>query len=172
MAKGNVKDTFANVAAVRVIESAANTQTSVKFDFPFSIMDKMALIISRIEYWTASLTPFAGAGDALYLALTAASSITNLASQNDPLVIDSHIKTLAFFGTAANGQVIEGPYIKDFSNLPGGGLLVAPNPLYAMAQGISLGGVSDNWIKVFYTHVELSTDEYWQLVESRRVISS
>jgi len=50
MAKGAVKDTFANIAAVRVIESAANTQTSVKFDFPFSIMDKMALLISRIEY--------------------------------------------------------------------------------------------------------------------------
>lgn len=172
MAKGSVKDTFANVAAVRVVESANNTQTSVKFDFPFSIMDKMALVINRIEYWTALLTHFGGAGDALYLALTAASSIKDIAAQNDPLVIDSHIKSLAYFGTAASAQVVDGPYIKDFSDLPGGGLLVAPNPLYAMAQGISLGGVSDSWIKLFYTYVELSSDEYWQLVESRRVISS
>lgn len=165
-------DTYANVAAVRIIESAANTQTSAKFDFPFSIMDKMALVINRIEYWTALLTPFAGAGDSLYLALTAAATINNIASQNDPLVIDSHIKSLAFFGAATSGQVIDGPYVKDLSDLPGGGLLVAPNPLYAMAQGISLGAATDSWIKLYYTYTELNTDEYWQLVESRRVISS
>lgn len=172
MAKGSVKDKYANVAAVRVIETAANTQTAVKFDFPFSIMDKVALIINRIEYWTALLTPFAGAGDSLYLALTAAPLVTNLAAQNDPLIVDSHLKTLAFFGTATSGQIIDGPYIKDFADLPGGGLLVAPNPLYAMAQGISLGAVTDSWIKLFYTYVELSSDDYWQLVESRRVISN
>jgi hypothetical protein len=38
--KGKV-DSYANIASVAVVESAINTQTSVKFNFPFSIMDRI-----------------------------------------------------------------------------------------------------------------------------------
>lgn len=166
------KDSYVNVAAVQITESAANTQTAVKFDFPFSIMDKMALVINRIEYWTASVTPFAAAGDQLYLALTTASIIADIAKQNDPQIVDSHLKSLEIYGAATSAKILEIPYIKDLSSLPGGGLLVAPSPLYGVAQGISLTAVSSSWIKLFYTYLEMNTEDYWQLVESRRIISS
>jgi len=165
-------DTFANVAAIKVTESAAATQTSAKFAFPFSIMDKMALIVNRIEYWMASYAQLNTANDIFYAALTAAAAVTDIANQADPLIIDSFSTVRIDMGTAASGLIVSQPYIKDFSSLPGGGLLMAPAPLYGMVQGVGTTPLAACFIKLFYTYVELSTDEYWQLVESRRIISS
>lgn len=165
-------DMFANFAAIRVLESAANTQTSAKFAFPFSIMDKMALVISRIEYWLGSLSQLNSSGDFIYGALTTAASVVGISDQTNPLIVDSMAWLRNDFGTAANGMIYQTPIVKDFSNLMGGGLLVAPNPLYAMVEGSGEASASALYIKLFYTYMELGTDEYWQLVESRRVISS
>lgn len=165
-------DTYANVAAVEVIESATNTQTSSKFQFPFSIMDKMALLISRIEYWVRGQSYLNSGGDSITFALTAAAAVTDIYDQADPAMIDNYRLTRVDYGTAASAQFIESPFVKDFSNLPGGGILVAPNPLYAMVEGSGLSSTGYGWIKLFYTYMELSADEYWQLVESRRIITS
>ncbi len=172
MAINKKSDSFANFAALGFAESAANTQTTTKFAFPFSIMDKMALVINRIEYWTGTYAALAAAADIFYLAITASASVTNIANQADPLIIDNMAFTRADFGAAASGQVIATPFIKDFSSLPGGGLLVAPAPLYALIQGVGCGSAVTAYFKLFYTYMELSSDEYWQLVESRRIISS
>lgn len=165
-------DSFANVAAVRVIESAAGTATFNKFAFPFSIMDKMALIISRIEYHFADLAALNGSGDYCVVALTVSNTVVDMGVQNDPLVVDNMTFHRVDYGTAATGQVYTKPVVKDFANLPGGGLLVAPAPLYAGIQSFGASGPTRAWLKLYYTYTELSADEYWQLVESRRIISS
>jgi hypothetical protein len=102
----------------------------------------------------------------------AASSVVDVNNQADPLIIDSSRMARLDFGTAASGNFFLQPYIKDFADLPGGGLLVAPAPLYAAVKGVGCAGVTGCQIKLFYTSIELATDEYWQLVESRRIISS
>lgn len=166
-------DTFANIAAVLVTESAINTQTAVKFAFPFSIMDKMALIISRMEYNVGNLAAgFNASADLVTVALTTNATVTDITSQSDPLIVDSIKYSRLDYGAAASGMLIQQPFQKDFSSLPGGGILVAPAPLYAMIQGSGVASVMYCWVKMYYTYVELSTDEYWQLVESRRIISS
>lgn len=172
MAGKGKADSYANFAAIKVVESAANTQTSAKFAFPFSIMDKMALVISRLEYWLSTPDKLDTTGDYVYLALTAAATITDISAQNDPLIIDNYLYLRRDLGTAATGIIFQQPTIKDFSDLPGGGLLVAPSPLYAMAQGSGCSAANVAWFKMFYTYIELASDEYWQLVESRRIISS
>lgn len=166
-------DNYANFAAVLVTESAANTQTAIKFAFPFSIMDKMALVINRMEYLLGNLSAgFNSTADFSTIALTSASTVTDITSQSDPLIIDSVRYSRLDYGTAASGMLITQPYIKDFASLPGAGLLVAPSPLYAMIQSSGAASAMFCWVKLFYTYIELNTDEYWQLVESRRVISS
>lgn len=169
---GKKIDSYANVAAIKVVETAANTQTAAKFAFPFSIMDKMALVIQRIEYILGGLTALNSSGDGLYLALTASATLKDITDQADPLMIDSYRHVRLDMGTAASGLILEQPFIKDFTNLAGGGLLVAPSPLYAMAEGVGLASASSSWMRLYYTYLELSSDEYWQLVESRRIISS
>lgn len=171
MAK-KVIDQYANIAALDITESAANTQTSLKFAFPFSIMDKMGLLISRVEYEFSNVSSvFAAAADQICAGLLS-SSTGSLLDPTDPMQIDVIKWTRLDMGAAASGVILQSPVIKDFSTLPGGGLLVAPNPLYGSILGVSAGAAGRVKIKIFYTYMELATDEYWQLVESRRVISS
>lgn len=166
------KDTFANQAAVRVLETGPAAQTTTKFAFPFSIMDRIGLIISRIEYWFPSFVSLNSANDIVYCGLVTNATITDLANQSDPLIIDIMSVTRTDIGTAASGALTVAPIIKDFSALPGGGLLVAPSPLYAIIQGVGTTPAIEAYVKLFYTYMEMKPDEYWQLVESRRIISN
>ena len=172
MASKMKNDTFANLAAVFPLEASAGTAAYSKYAFPFSIMDKMGLIINRIEYWPTNLSSLNSGTDTVTGGLSISSSITDLADQSNPAIVDSFRLQRLDLGTAASGLFIGEPFVKDFSSLPGGGLLVAPNPLYGFVQSSGAAGVMGCWIKLFYNYMELSADEYWQLVESRRIISS
>jgi len=165
-------DSYANIAAILALEAAAGTANYAKFAFPFSIMDKMALVIQRVEYWFGDLSPLNSSTDFVLAGLSASNTVSDLNLQNDPLVIDSAKVVRNDLGTAASGNYSMLPYIKDFTSLAGGGILVAPSPLYGFVKSNGAGGVMGAWIKMFYTYMELNTDEYWQLVESRRIISN
>lgn len=165
-------DKYANIAAVTVAETVANTLASAKFAFPFSIMDKMGLIISRIEYYFNTPGVIDHTTDFTTLALLVSSTVSDITYQNDPLIVDSVALQRIDLGTAASGNFLMKPFVKDFSMLPGGGLLVAPNPLYGAVKGNGNTNVSGGWIKLVYTYIELTADEYWQLVESRRIVTN
>lgn len=171
--KSSKVDQYANIAAIQVAESVADTIAFAKFAFPFSIMDKMALIISRIEYIFSSLTPLNSGGDYVIMGLAVSnSSGIDLTVPNDPQIVDTMRVDRYDLGTAATGTFRDSPVVKDFSSLPGGGLLVAPNPLYAAIDSNGANSVCGGWLRAYYTYLELTTDEYWQLVESRRIISN
>lgn len=170
--KKSAVDNYANIAAVTAIPSAADAFKSVKFAFPFSIMDKMGLLLSRIEYFIDAFGYLNSANDYVYAGLSTASSLTSISDPADPMIVDSIRLIRVDYGTAASGDLVQTPIIRDFSTLPGGGLLVAPNPLYFWTQTNGASGVISCQCRLWYTYMELSTDDYWQLVESRRVISS
>jgi len=172
MAATKKMDTFANIAAVHPTEASAGTANYAKFAFPFSIMDKMALVLSRIEYWPGSLGGLNTSLDYLLCGVSIASTVADLTNQADPAIVDSLRVMRVDLGTAAAGFFLDEPFIKDFSSLAGGGLLVAPAPLYGFVISAGASGVMDAWVKLFYTYMELGADEYWQLVESRRIIST
>lgn len=165
-------DQYANVAALKVTESAANTQTSTKFSFPFSIMDKMGILISRIEYDLQSMGWSGASSDRLRAGLIASATVADPDDPADPLIVDMTKWFTFYMGAAASGIVFNSTTVKDFTNLPGGGLLVAPNPLYAMVHGLSAAAAGTVTFRLYYTYMELATDEYWQLVESRRIIGA
>jgi len=172
MAKTKTGDKFANIAAISVTESAAGTTTYAKFNFPFSIMDKVGLIINRIEYWPGALQQLNTGNDSVTIGLIAASSVVDLSSQADPAILDTMRLVRLDIGAAASGLIVQQAIVKDFASLPGGGILCAPSPLNAAIQSSGAGGVMNAWLKIFYTYMEMTTDEYWELVESRRIISS
>jgi hypothetical protein len=165
-------DKFANIAAINAVEAVAGTTAYARFNFPFSIMDKVGLIISRIEYWPYNLSNLNSSTDTLTAALIAASAILDLTNQADPAMLDSFRIIRNDLGAAATGALERLPIIKDFSDIPGGGILCAPSPLNVAVQGVGGAGVVGCWVKLFYTYVEMTTDEYWEMVESRRIISS
>lgn len=165
-------DKFSNIAAVQVTESAAGTLTYARFSFPFSVMDKVALIIARIEYWPTGIGGLNSTNDWATFGLIAASSIVDITNQADPAILDTSRYVRYDLGAAASGVLDVQPFIKDFSSLPGGGILCAPSPLSACVQSSGAGNALGCWLKMFYTYISLTTDEYWELVESRRIISS
>jgi len=135
-------------------------------------MDKVGLVISRIEYWFQGLANLNSSGDSVSGALIAGSSIVSISNQADPQIVDSVALSRFDFGAAASGVFWATPIVKDFSALPGGGILVAPSPLSVAVQSSGAGGVMALWMRAWYTYLTLNTDEYWELVESRRIITS
>lgn len=171
--KGSREDKFANYAIVAVTESAANTLTFKKLETAISLMDKVAWIISRVEYYINAIdgTQFNTSGDAQYFGLSLSNSFaTPLITEQT--IIDYNNITHLSFGTAATAMFLNKPIVKDFSALPMGGILIPPNPLYLYSVGSGLAAASVTTARIHYLTYELSTEDYWQLVEARRVLSS
>lgn|SRR3972149_1952170 len=168
-----MKDKFANQAVITCTESAANTLTFKKLETGISLFEKVAWVISRIEYFVSNqlAAVFNGDGDSLQFALTATDQITTLSLTN-AAVLDYIELMRGDYGTAASMHFINRPITKDFSSLPGGGILCPPNPLYLGVKGTGLVNADTVIAKLFYVNLALKAEEYWELVESRRIISS
>jgi hypothetical protein len=169
-------DTFANVFGIGLTESAANTLTYRRLETGFSLADKIAWVIHRLEYYLAfsRAVVFNTTGDEMVMGVCLSNVFSTMASAvvyTDPAVVDWLHLRREDYGVAASGEVVYEPYVKDFTNLPGGGLIVPPVPVFGFIQGTGCASAGVSVIKGFYTVRELSTDDYWQLVESRRVIT-
>lgn len=169
-------DKFTNMATITVTETAANTLTYKKLETGISLTEKVAWLIARIEYYyTGNFSDFNAANDALHLGLcvsNARASQTSADSYTDSTLLDKVELIRSDYGAAAAAEMISRPIVKDWSTVPGGGILVPPVPLYGFAQGISLAGATTTVIKLFYTLISLQPADYWELVEARRIISS
>jgi hypothetical protein len=173
MAGATSKDVFANMAILTVTESAANTLTFKKLETGIGLMEKVAWVINRVEYLVSSLVAatFNGDGDELRFGLSISNAFS-AATLNQEAIIDWNNVFRRDLGAAASGALVYQPFIKDFASLPGGGILVPPVPLYAFAVGTGLVSAETVTCRLAYTLRSMSTDEYWELVEARRIISS
>jgi len=167
------KDQFANYAIITCLESAANTLTFKKLETGVSLNEKIAWILNRIEYTVSSLlaAQFNADADAFTFGLSVSSSFAS-AAITEQSILDWNQITRQDFGAAAVASLVRQPFTKDFSSLPMGGILVPPNPVYLFGQGTSLVGAMTVIARIHYTTLSLTTDQYWELVEARRVISS
>lgn len=167
------KDKFANQAMIRCVESAANTLTFKKLETGISLFDKVAWVISRIEYLLSMATYgyFNSTADVLAFGLTTVDTLTTLDIANSAVLDYNYIGRIDL-GTAASGGFFFQPFVKDFAALPGGGLIVPPNPIYLAGVGTGLSTASTIVAKMFYTQIVLKPEEFWELVEARRMISA
>ncbi len=169
----NEKDQFANMALIKVTESAANTLTFQKLETGISLTEKVAWVISRIEYNLEGLTSGVFNGDGDYLSW--GMSISNAwaaPTLSETTILDMNTLALNLVGAVTSEWFHHLPFIKDFSTLPGGGLIVPPTPLYLFAKGGGLTAAMVVNARIWYTLLKLSVDQYWELVEARRVLSS
>lgn len=161
---------FTNQAFLQVIESSANTLTFSKLETGLNIYEKVGWLISRIDYdFELAVSNFAAEADGAYFGISASDQITTVSLQNSA-VIERNTIHRRDMGTAAAGMFELMPIIKDFSKLLGGGLLVPPNPIYIFVQGIALGSPLTVSARMFYSVVVLKTEDFWELVEQRRMI--
>jgi len=90
----------------------------------------------------------------------------------DPQGIDMQQLKRTDFGTAASATLMALPHSRDFSQLPSGGIIIPPAPLYGAIQGSGEAAISACVMRIFYTIKELATEEYWELVEARRLLTA
>ena len=169
--KSKMADKYANIAATYFAATVADTARFVKFDFPFSVLDKVGLLINRIEYIIGALNFLDASGEWAIAGLCCAATVADCEDTRDPLIVDQHRITRYDHGAAASSHFMTEPFMKDFSGLPGGGILVPPNPFYAFLDSSGAGGLLTVRIRVYYQYQELAVEDYWQLVESRRVVT-
>jgi hypothetical protein len=176
MADKKVLDQFANVATISLVESAANTLTYKKLETGIAMFDKVAWVISRLEVFIPKVAAnLNGDTDCINFALMVSNSLSTIAggqTQFDQSVLYGGRVMRTDWGAAATMVFDLLPHIYDFSTLPGGGLIAPPSPLYGAIQGVGCVAPNTVFFKLFYTNLSLTPDQYWELVEARRYISS
>jgi len=166
------EDKWAQMAVMEATQSVANALEFFPFNFPFSIQDKTAIIIHMVEFVFSGINELVGAGDSFTLALTTSNKVTDITDWYDPQILTWERRRYYAWGTAASGMIIQDPFRQIFSDMPGGGILTAPAPLYLAIDTDSIPSATvTGWCRMWYTARQLSTDEYWQLVESRRIVT-
>lgn len=164
MAKAST-DKYANTAYGVVTMSAANTLTFSQINMGMGIFQRTAMLLHRC-LWSPtapSLRELVAATDHLDMALVSSNRLTTISDLTDPAVIAA-IRLVAI-GVAVETRTL--PIISDFTTLPGGGKLIAGNPIYVGAMTGGAAAASVVRVQLDFTFVELSDSDYLELVQAQ-----
>lgn len=170
MAAG-ARDKYANKVYGAVTESGANTLTFAEIKTNVDVFSKAAWVLHRLEYFlrAADLDLIVGNLDTIMLALTSSDKLTTI-DQSTAGVIDL-FELGGHFATSVGFAYRDNPVIRDFSGLPGGGIIIAPRPLYVAVKGTSLASaVGPVTLRGYFTQLQLNADEYLELVDFYRIV--
>ena len=150
-----IKDRYANKAYISVTESGANTLTFSEIQTGMAMFEKVAWLIHRIEWWIGDVArqELTAVTDFLTMALVGNNTMASL-SLGDQAVYDIIRLGVVDMGVAASG----------------GGLIIAPRPLYAAVQAGGFAAAAIVSARIYFTYLELKAEEYWELVEATRMI--
>ncbi|MBA7586008.1 hypothetical protein ES708_28004 [subsurface metagenome] len=73
-------------------------------------------------------------------------------------------------GTPATGTILRLPIERDFSDLPGKGVIITPKPLYVAVKALGFVAPAVVSCRIYYTVLELAADEFWELVQASRIV--
>ena len=164
------KDLYVNKGYGSATESAAGVLTFSEIRTNVSIFEKVAWVIQRVEWYLNQATYglMLDGSDHIEIAMVASSAIASLGLEM-PAVIDLlDIQRVQATNVGFNFQLM--PIIRDFSNLPGGGLIIAPRPLFVAIEGISLATPASVECRFYFTQKVLKADEYLELIDFYRIV--
>jgi hypothetical protein len=165
------KDTFANKFYGAVTETAANTLTFSEIQTNTNVFSKLAWVISRLEWYVpqSSVLEIAANADTIEVALVASDNISTLGLDNAAVIDVLRIGIQAPTDTTAMVKR-DFPVVRDWTGMPGGGLIISPRPLYIAIQGTSLANPVSGQVRGYFTAKELKADEYLELVDFYRLV--
>lgn len=167
----SVLDKFSNKARLAVTMSAADTISFNELVTGVSFYDNVAWIVHRIEY-TISVTSvglMTASGDLIELGVTTRDTLVSLAT-NQSEVIDTVGLFRMDMGAAASGVLLSRPLIHDFTALPGGGLVIPAESLFAAMDSSGLAAAANGTIVVWFTYLPVTDANYLDLLNAFRVI--
>jgi len=169
MATPTKKDKYVNVLNQTITMSAADTLTFQEISMGLNLFDKVGILIHqvRIDISNAALLGLAEDSDEIEVAMTTSNQLDSL-SLTQQAVIDRFSLKASEIGTAASLVIFREPFILDYTMLPESGLLVAPKPLYLGMETAGLASAASANIRLFFTVVQLKSEDYFELLESRQ----
>lgn len=164
------KDKFANKLYGSCTESAAGTLTFNEIQTNVDVFSKRAWVLHRLEWYipVATRLLFVDGSDYIDCALVSSSSISSLELDN-PAVIDLW-EIQMYYGSNVGKGYIDMPMIRNFESLPGGGLIITPRPLFTAVKATSMATPVTVECRGYFTSLELSADEYLELVDFYRIV--
>lgn len=147
--------------------SAANTLTFAQIQFGVGLFQGVAAVVHRLEWFLplAQLTEIAAGTDEVELALCNRDDLANLDPDNQS-VLSKKALTGITTGAVVSEWIQEQPLVNEFSDMPGGGLIIPANPIYVGMDtvGFAAAGICD---LVFYlTFRQLTDAEYVELIQT------
>lgn len=163
-------DKFANKFYGYSTLSAANTLTYHEIQTNVDVFAKKAWILQRLEWYLdpGDIDKIIASGDSITMALTSSNVMTTL-GLDAPAVIDICLLTVNF-ATAVAYNLLSMPIVRDFSNLEGGGIIIAPRPLYIGATSASIATAITAKCRGYFLSADLNADEYLELVDFYRIV--
>jgi len=164
-------DTFCQVGYQTVTESVAGTLAFQEWVNGYSMGDDVGLIISMIMYDISGgdLNKIIDEADSILVGFCTSDQIADLALSRNS-VLDRLKVTYSADGAATSAHFNQTPFIRDFSDLPEGGILVAPKPLYIAVQGASLASAVSVEARIYFRAVVLDDREFRELWETYSLI--
>ena len=162
-------DKYSNILSEQLTLSAANTLSFSAIDVGLNLFDKIALLVHKIQILVTSgfVTEMVAVTDSATWGIVQSNSITTLSLSERACidVIDYHLNVR---GTAGDAELVAQPFERDYSTLPGGGILIAPKPLYFAATSGGWTAALNSTLRMYFTIHKLKDADYLELLESRR----
>jgi hypothetical protein len=161
-------DNFAQIMSGGISEAVAGTLAfSNRIELGYSLADHVGIIIHGIELFFSPAVQnlLLDLNDYIQFAMTSSDQLTTLSAQASNVIFYIE-RQLQKYGTAASGWKDDMPIVRDWTNLPGGGILVAPNPLYFAIRGVSMAAQVGASYRMYYTAVALSEQGFRELWET------
>lgn len=166
-ARSGRQDVYPNRALFNVTLSAANTLTFQQIRFGMGLFQGTAIIVNRIDWHLDMVTvhEIITNGDEVRMALTNRDDITALAMDNMNVLAMNEV-TAIVVGTVVGIMHFRNPIVQDFSNLPGGGLIIPANPLFIGAVSLGITAAITVQAVMYYQTKVLADADYIELVQS------
>lgn len=165
-----VKDEFVNITYALVNGASASLIGFTEIVSGMTILEKVAWIIHRVEFYflASTLELIIAVGDSIEAGLCTDNTITSMDESKPGIVVAFEVMPNDM-GTPASAWMANQPFIRDFTGLPGKGILCAPKPLYAFIRGVSIATAPSCGMRVYFTYKQMKGEDYLQLLESTRM---
>lgn len=159
-------DVYPNRLIKNVTMGAANTLTFEQIRFGVGLFSGVALIIHRVEYFPALATvrELVAVADNLQFGLSNRSDLNSLNPINLNILDHNRIVPM-MVGAVVSLSLEHYPVVKDFSVLPGGGLIIPTNPLFLGIMSTGFTGAAEVDIVLYYTFKQMTDSDYLELVQ-------
>ena len=160
------KDVYPQYMSFNVVESAANTLTTIRVQLPIARRPgaKKITVIEIVEIGVDIPNSDGLNGDQLTVALTFRDE-TAMPTYSDPNVFFRYNTLIAF--TTSGSTLREMPYLQRYDTGGGRGFLVATDSIFAMVLGTSQGAALTAHFKILYRFVEVGLEEYIGVVQQQ-----